>query len=162
MTTHELPSPDAVIDLKGLRCPGPLIGVKRMVDELDEGCTLLLISDCIGTRDDLFAWASVTGNQIVASERRADGAHAYTIRKGHTDRPQSHAVLDVRGAVCPGPIVEAHRLLGSMQPGEVLRLVSDCPGAWQDITGWAAAVGVEMLAASEIDPGAFEFFLRRG
>ncbi len=93
MNTPETAPPDAVIDLKGLRCPGPLLGAKRLLDELAEGETLLLISDCPGTRDDLFAWARVTGNQVTASGRRADGGHGYLIRKGRAERPPAQAVL---------------------------------------------------------------------
>lgn len=162
MNTPETVPPDAVIDLKGLRCPGPLLGAKRLLDELAEGETLLMISDCPGTRDDLFAWARVTGNQVTASGRRADGGHGYLIRKGRAERPPAQAVLDVRGAVCPGPIVEAHRLLDHLRPGEVLHLISDCPGVERDVTGWARTLGVTLLATAEIDPGTYEFFLRKG
>ncbi len=161
MSTHDLPPPDVVLDLKGLRCPGPLVNAKRLVNDLEEGQMLLLISDCPGTQDDLFAWARVTGNQIVASERRADGGHGYYLRKGPTRRPDANAVLDTRGTVCPGPIVEAHRLLQGMRPGEILNLVSDCPGVEGDIRGWATTTGVELLFVAEIDPGQFEFYLRK-
>mgnify|MGYP000887720822 CR=1 FL=1 len=44
---------NVVLDMKGLSCPKPLIGAKRMVDELAAGQVLLLISDCPGTQDDL-------------------------------------------------------------------------------------------------------------
>ena len=53
---------NVVLDMKGLSCPKPLIGAKRMVDELAAGQVLLLISDCPGTQDDLFAWAGLTKN----------------------------------------------------------------------------------------------------
>ena len=45
---------NVVLDMKGLSCPRPLIGAKRMVDELATGQVLLLVSDCPGTQDDLF------------------------------------------------------------------------------------------------------------
>lgn len=159
MSRHDLPTPDATIDLKGLTCPGPIVTAKRMVDDLAEGQTLLLISDCPGTEADLFSWARVTGNQVVTTNRQSDGSHAYYIRKGRSTRPHAHAVLDVRGAVCPGPIVEAHKLLNSMGRNEVLRLVSDCPGVERDIASWTASTGVRLLLSAEIDPGEFEFFI---
>ena len=100
---------NVVLDMKGLSCPKPLLGAKRMVDELAPGQVLLLISDCQGTPDDLFAWAELTGNQIIKSEKQADGSTGYHIQKGsNTSRPAAHVSLDIRGSVCPGPIVEAN------------------------------------------------------
>jgi TusA-related sulfurtransferase len=159
MSRQDLPTPDALIDLKGLTCPGPIVTAKRMVEDLAEGQTLLLVSDCPGTEADLFSWARVTGNQVVTTDKRPDGSQGYYIRKGRSMRPEAHAVLDVRGAVCPGPIVEAHKLLNGLASGEVLRLVSDCPGVERDITSWAASTGVRLVLSAEIDPGVFEFFI---
>src|SRR5574340_1272760 len=99
---------NVVLDMKGLSCPRPLIGAKRMVDELGAGQVLLLISDCPGTQDDLFAWARQTGNRILKTERMPDGGTGYHIQKGaSTKHPAANVTLDIRGAVCPGPIVEA-------------------------------------------------------
>lgn len=161
MSTRSLPTPDATVDLKGITCPGPILSAKRMVGELAEGQVLLLISDCPGTEADLFAWTRITGNQIVTSERRSDGSHGYYIRKGRSSRPHAHAELDMRGTVCPGPIIEARKLLHGMRPQEVLRLVSDCPGAERDIASWTASTGVRLLYWAEIAPGEFEFFVSR-
>jgi TusA-related sulfurtransferase len=47
------------LDTSGLPCPAPLLGAKKLVDDLQPGQTLKLISDCQGTADDLFAWAKV-------------------------------------------------------------------------------------------------------
>lgn len=162
MSTQHSLQPNVTLDLKGLTCPGPLLGAKRIVDELAEGQTLLLISDCPGTEADLFAWARVTGNQIVATDKRTDGGHGYYIRKGHSMRPDANVMLDMRGAVCPGPIVEAKKLLNAMQAGEVLKLVSNCPGVRSDITGWAEATGMKLLDSAEIAPGEYEFFIAKG
>lgn len=152
-----------VIDMKGLPCPKPLIGAKRMVDELAAGQILLLISDCPGTQDDLFAWARQTGNQIVKSEKLADGGTGYHIQKGSTKTlPKVNVELDIRGAVCPGPIVEAKKLLNGMQTGEVLKLTSDCPGIQSDIVGWAAATGMTLLESIEPSAGMFQFYIRKG
>ena len=63
---------NVVLDMKGLSCPRPLVGAKRMVDELSTGQVLLLVSDCPGTKDDLFAWAKQTGNQILKTEKMPD------------------------------------------------------------------------------------------
>lgn len=153
-----------VLDMKGLSCPKPLIGAKRMVDELNPGQVLLLISNCPGTPDDLFAWAELTGNQIIKSEKMADGGTGFHIQKGgqSAKHPNAQVSLDIRGAVCPGPIVEAKKLLNGMQVGEVLRLISDCPGVQTDIGGWAEATGMTLLETLESAAGVHEFYIRKG
>ena len=152
-----------VLDMKGLSCPRPLVGAKRMVDELSAGQILLLVSDCPGTPDDLFAWAKLTGNQILKTEKMPDGGTGYHIQKGQAEKQlKSNVTLDIRGAVCPGPIVEAKKLLNGMQEGEVLRLISDCPGVQSDIDGWASATGMTLLGTIEAGAGVHEFFIRRG
>jgi TusA-related sulfurtransferase len=154
---------NVVIDMKGLSCPRPLIGAKRIVDELAAGQVLLLISDCPGTQADLFAWAKHTGNQILKTERMPDGGTGYHIQKGaKAKHPVANVTLDIRGAVCPGPIVEAKKLLNGMQPGEVLKLVSDCPGVQPDIGGWATATGMTLLDTIEVAAGTYEFYIRKG
>ncbi len=153
---------NVVLDMKGLSCPRPLIGAKRMVDELGAGQVLLLISDCPGTPDDLFAWAKQTGNRILKTEKMADGGTGYHIQKGQGLVRKANVSLDIRGAVCPGPISEAKKLLNGMQVGEVLKLVSDCPGVQSDVGGWASATGMALLETTEIAPGVHEFYIQKG
>lgn len=159
----EMDRVNVVLDMKGLSCPRPLIGAKRMVDELAAGQVLLLVSDCPGTQDDLFAWAKQTGNRILKTERMPEGGTGFHIQKGAAvKQPAANTTLDMRGAVCPGPIVEAKKLLNGMQPGEVLKLVSDCPGVKSDIGGWSAATGMTLLNTVEIEAGVHEFYIRKG
>ncbi|MBU1425557.1 MAG: sulfurtransferase TusA family protein [Gammaproteobacteria bacterium] len=153
---------NVVLDMKGLSCPRPLIGAKRMVDELSTGQVLLLVSDCPGTPDDLFAWAKQTGNQILKTEKMPGGGTGYHIQKGQGSGHKANVSLDIRGAVCPGPIVEAKKLLNGMQDGEVLKLVSDCPGVQSDISGWATATGMTLLDTIEAGAGVHEFYIRKG
>lgn len=153
-----------VLDMKGLSCPKPLIGAKRMVDELNPGQVLLLISNCPGTPDDLFSWAELTGNSVIKTEKMEGGSTGYHIQKGgkSAKHPNANVSLDIRGAVCPGPIVEAKKLLNGMQAGEVLKMVSDCPGVATDIEGWAKATGMTLLETLETSAGVHEFFIRKG
>jgi TusA-related sulfurtransferase len=153
---------NVVLDMKGLSCPRPLIGAKRMVDELSAGQVLLLVSDCPGTKDDLFAWAKQTGNQILKTEKMPDGGTGFHIQKGPAKVHSANVTLDIRGAVCPGPIVEAKKLLNGMQTGEVLRLISDCPGVQSDIGGWASTTGMTLLETVDAEAGVHEFYIRKG
>ncbi len=153
---------NVVLDMKGLSCPRPLIGAKRLVDELATGQVMLLVSDCPGTQDDLFSWAQQTGNQIVKTEKMPDGGIGYHIRKGQVHEYNANVSLDIRGAVCPGPIVEAKKLLNGMQSGEILKLISDCPGVLSDIGGWTSATGMTLVNTVEAAAGVHEFYIRKG
>lgn len=153
---------NVVLDLKGLTCPGPLLGAKNVVDELSPGQVLLLLSDCPGTQDDLFAWTKQTGNKVMKIERRTEGGTGYYIQKGKGSLHKVNVLLDIRGVVCPGPIVEAKKLLNGMNKGEILKLVSNCPGISTDIQGWATATGMQLLESIEVAAGEFEFYICKG
>ncbi len=150
-----------MVDLTGLSCPGPVIGAKNILDALADGQVLLLLSDCPGTRDDLFAWARQTGNEVIHTKPREGGATGYYVRRGHSNAPRFQASLDLRGIACPGPIVEARHLLEAMQRGEILKLASDCPGVRDDIAAWARVTSVEVAMIVEVGGGAHEFYLRK-
>ncbi|KAF0165065.1 MAG: SirA family protein [Rhodocyclaceae bacterium] len=151
------------LDVSGLPCPAPLLGAKKLIDDLQPGQTLRLISDCPGTADDLFSWAKVTGNVVLGSEKLAGHKSAYLIQRagGANATPIAHVTLDMRGVSCPGPIVQAKKLLDGMKPGEVLQLVSDCPGSADDITSWAKAGAAELVFSHESGRGVHEFYLKK-
>jgi TusA-related sulfurtransferase len=155
--------PTVTIDLSGLPCPAPLLGAKKIIDDLQPGQTMRLLSDCPGTADDLHAWCRFTGNEMLGSQKQPDGKTAYTLCKsgGASTTPIAHVTLDMRGVSCPGPIVEAKRLLDGMKAGEVLQLVSDCPGVTADIESWSRATAVELLATLPMARNACEFYLRK-
>jgi TusA-related sulfurtransferase len=153
--------PNVSLDMTGSTCPGPLLGAKKVVDGLEAEQVLLLISDCPGTQDDLFSWVKYTDYQILKTEKMPNGARGFYIQKGKSVHRAAHAVLDIRGVACPGPIVEAKKLLNGMQVGEVLRLISNCPGISTDITGWAKATGMNLDETFETAPGEYEFYIRK-
>lgn len=150
------------LDLRGLSCPAPLLGAKRVVDDLKPEQILLLLSDCPGTKDDLFAWAEQTHNDILKTEPVPDGGTGYYIMKGKGTQRQANVILDIRGVSCPGPIVEAKKLLNGMKSGEILKLVSNCPGISSDIVGWANMTSVTITDTVEVADGEFEFYLKKG
>lgn len=154
---------DVTIDVSGLPCPAPLLGAKRVIDDLMPGQTLCLISDCSATRDDLEAWCRHTGNMLLSATRNGDGRIAYLICKagGESTTPTPHVTLDMRGVACPGPIVEAKRLLEAMASGEVLRLVTDCTAAIDDVLAWKQATAIELLLMLEQINGVQEFYFQK-
>ena len=70
-------------------------------------------------------------------------------------------MLDLRGVTCPGPIAEARRLLDGMRAGDVLVLVSNCPGVAEDVDAWTRNSSVCLVDRYETAPGEFEFYLCR-
>jgi TusA-related sulfurtransferase len=150
------------LDMTGQACPLPLLGAKKILDDLPDGQRMVLVSDCPGTGDDLRVWAEQTGHQVVQIERLDGRRVAYTLQRGHAAaRSAGNVVLDLRGVPCPGPIVEAHRLLKGMQSAAVLVLISDCPGAPADVAAWAEDASVRLIDRYESAPGEYEFYLRK-
>jgi TusA-related sulfurtransferase len=161
MATKRTPKPHVTLDMKGAACPGPLLGARRVLDDLLAGEVLLLISDCQGTRDDLLSWPRYADVEILKTTKLARGGTAYYIRKGKARQVSANAVLDMRGAVCPGPVIEAKKRLKGLREGEVLQLISDCPGIRADVRSWVKATGLELADARERSPGEYVFHIRR-
>jgi len=155
------PKPHVTLDMKGAACPGPMLGAKRVLDELLAGEVMLLVSDCPATKDDLFAWPKYADVEILRTKKLPQGGTGYYIRKGKARRVSPNAVLDVRGATCPGPIVEAKKLLNGMRKGEVLQLVSDCPGIRADVHSWVKATSLELADTQESARGEYRFYIRK-
>lgn len=149
------------LDMTGLSCPLPLLGAKKILDDLPDGQHMVLISDCPGTGDDLRAWAGLTGHEVIGAEPLNGRRVAYTIRRGTAagSTAAGNVVLDLRGATCPGPIAEARRLLDGMRSKEVLVLISNCPGVDREVDAWTSDGGVRLVDRFEPAPGEFEFYL---
>ena len=161
MAKKSAPKPHVTLDMIGAACPGPMIGARRVLDDLLAGEVLLLKSDCPGTRDDLLSWPKYADVEIVKTEKLARSGTAYYIRKGKGRRVSANAVLDMRGTTCPGPVIEAKKLLNGMRKGEVLQLLSDCPGIRADVRSWVKATGLDLADARESTPGEYVFHIRK-
>jgi TusA-related sulfurtransferase len=156
------PKPHVTLDMKGAACPGPMLGARKVLDDLLAGEVLLLISDCPGTEDDLKSWPKYADVEILKSEKLPrGGGTAYYIRKGKVQRVTPDSVLDLRGSTCPAPVVEAKKLLKGMRSGEVLQLINDCPGIRADVRSWVKATGLQLLDARESAPGEYVFDIRK-
>lgn len=155
------PKPHVTLDMTGAACPGPLLGARRVLDDLLAGEVLKLVSDCPGTKDDLLSWPRYADVAILKTEKLARGGTAYYIRKGKAQRVSANAVLDMRGTTCPGPVIEARKLLNGMRQGEVLQLISDCPGIRADVRSWVKATGQDLADARESAPGEYVFHIRK-
>lgn len=151
------------VDFSGMPCPAPLLGAKKILDDLQPGQTMCLLSDCSGAHDDLSAWCQYTGNVLVSATKQSSGKTAYLLYRagrGQTT-PIPHVTLDMRGISCPGPILEAKKLLQGMKSGEVLQLITDCTAAIDDVPLWTRVASIEFLLALELTNGAQEFYLKK-
>lgn len=162
MESEALIKPNIVVDMSGQVCPHPLLGTKRVLEDMKTGEVLLLKSDCPGTRDDLFSWAKATGNEVVRSERNTEGVTEYYLRKGKKSAITPDVTLDVTGLVCPGPVIEAKRIFNTMHRGQIMKLVSTCSSTRDEVGTWCAATGNVLLDTQETGPGVWTFFIRKG
>lgn len=162
MENETLIKPNIVVDMTGQVCPHPLLGAKRVLDDMKTGEVLLLKSDCPGTRDDLFSWAKATGNEVIHSEKQPGGATEYFVHKGKKVAIAPNVTLDVTGLVCPGPVIEARKIFNTMSRGQIMKLVSTCPSTRDEVGTWCAATGNVLLDTQETGPGTWTFFLRKG
>lgn len=154
--------PNIVVDMTGHVCPPPLLGAKRVVEDMSTGEILLLKSDCPGTRDDLFSWTKATGDEVVRSEKLPDGVTEYYLRKGIKAAIVPHVTLDMTGLICPGPIIEAKQIIDTMESRKIMKLVSTCSSTKDDVETWCTATGNVLLSTQETEPGVWAFFIRKG
>jgi TusA-related sulfurtransferase len=69
--------------------------------------------------------------------------------------------LDVKGLLCPIPVLKAKRAIGEIDTGEVMEILSTDPAAKVDIPVWARRTGHEVLEVKE-EPNLLTFLVRRG
>jgi len=68
--------------------------------------------------------------------------------------------LDVRGLLCPLPILRTKKSLSEMAHGEILKILATDPGAVIDFRVFADQTGHELLSSSE-STGEFLFYLKK-
>jgi len=68
--------------------------------------------------------------------------------------------LDTCGLNCPLPILKAKKSLMTMQPGQVLKIMSTDPGALRDFEAFAKQTGNDLLL-QETEGDKFSIWLKR-
>ncbi len=69
-------------------------------------------------------------------------------------------VVDARGVACPGPLLEAKRMVPSVPLHGVMEVISSDEGTSEDVPLWAKKVGHEYLGTFA-DAGVWHVYLRR-
>jgi tRNA 2-thiouridine synthesizing protein A len=69
-----------VLDAKGLACPMPIVKTKKAIDELSSGEILEVHATDKGAKNDLSAWATSTGHELIG-DKEESGVFTFYIRK---------------------------------------------------------------------------------
>lgn len=72
---------DAILDVKGLLCPMPILKTKVEVDKLSSGKILEIIATDPAADPDIKAWAKNTGNKFLGSEINGEVWKIYVQKK---------------------------------------------------------------------------------
>lgn len=70
--------------------------------------------------------------------------------------------LDVRGEICPYPLVMTKKAMAKLEPGEQLEVCLDYPLALETIPRWAESSGYQVLKVEESGPVEWHILLGKG
>jgi tRNA 2-thiouridine synthesizing protein A len=71
------------------------------------------------------------------------------------------AVLDCTGLLCPMPMVMIVRKIRTMEPGQVVKVLTTDRGTSTDVPAWAADTGNDLLYW-QVDGRQLVFYIRKG
>ncbi len=73
---------------------------------------------------------------------------------------ESNEFLDLKGLLCPLPVLKARKKLQSMAPGSVLRIEATDPASVIDVPHYCSESGNELLNQNETD-GIYVYEIRK-
>jgi len=68
--------------------------------------------------------------------------------------------LDLKGLLCPMPVVKIAKAIKEVQPGEIIEAFATDPGVMADIPAWCRTTGNQLIALEKQDKQ-FRFVVRR-
>lgn len=135
------------IDCRGLQCPEPVLRAARAAKQLSEsGGTFEILADDEAFPSDVQSWCRSSGATLVTLEPRG-GAHRAVVRVQARERAVARDVLihrlDLRGKVCPEPVLAIARHARTHEgPVEVL---ADDDAFGPDVTAWCKSAGANLV-----------------
>lgn len=69
--------------------------------------------------------------------------------------------LDLRGEICPYPLVETKKAVAALDAGASIEVLIDYPLALDNVTRWAQSAGHEIVETRELGPSEWALVLRR-
>ncbi len=73
---------------------------------------------------------------------------------------ENELVVDVKGQLCPMPIIRLSQNINKIGVGDTLRLVATDPGSQNDIPAWARQTG-HKLVNTETNGNEFTYVVKR-
>ncbi len=70
-------------------------------------------------------------------------------------------VLDLKGLLCPMPIVKMSKAIKEVQIGQLVEAYATDPGVMADIPAWARSTGNELVSLEKMIDKRFRFVVRR-
>ena len=162
------------LDLRGLKCPTPVVTTSKAVRRLDGRAGVLrILADDDGFPADLESWCRATKSELVSLERSDDGVFAATIRvNGNGTARQSQGIkppssrvstlrgavaqarrkrLDFRGKRCPEPIILLAKEARQHTDGYELEVLADDDSFPMDVKSWCRSAGATLISLDRED-----------
>jgi TusA-related sulfurtransferase len=70
-----------VLDVRGRRCPAPVIELARRLPQVPVGRLVAVLADDAAARLDIPAWCAMRGQEYAGERPSADGTPAYLVRR---------------------------------------------------------------------------------
>lgn len=145
-----------VLDLRGFQHRQPRAALRWHLQQLAPGELLQLVLDPDYSDGALLMSLCACGGELIAVDVRG-GVRILSVRCAPA--PIASDELDMRGARCPLPVIEARRRMRHMGRGAVLKLRTDCTSAPADVGAWAANSPQVLLLAHRHEGMAGHVFL---
>lgn len=78
-----------------------------------------------------------------------------------SDVQKAATKLDLKGLMCPMPVVKIAQAIKTVQIGEIIEATATDPGVLADIPAWARSSGNELLSMEKLDNKEICFVVKR-
>lgn len=78
-----------------------------------------------------------------------------------SELPNAITRLDLRGLLCPLPVVKISQAVKNIQIGETIEAIATDPGVLADIPAWARSTGNELVSMDKLESKEFRFVVKR-
>jgi tRNA 2-thiouridine synthesizing protein A len=78
-----------------------------------------------------------------------------------SDTVKTATQLDLKGLLCPLPVVKIAQAIKKVNVGELIEATATDPGVLADIPAWARSTGNELVTMEKVAPKEFRFVVKR-